>query len=61
MSEEAIKNFEEVYIVRQGHRLYLRIKRFIFMGIMAHFTGLELSKMAAAKGLGATKQLFLSH
>ena len=54
LSQEAINNFETEYNLRRRYRLYLRIKRLLPIGITAHFTGLELSKMAAAKVLGAT-------
>ena len=53
VSEHDFKNLEEMYSFRQKYKHYLRLKRFIPLGVVAPLTSTELSKMAYAAALGS--------
>jgi len=53
VSEHDFKNLEEMYSFLQKYKSYLRLKRFLPLGIVAPFTSTELSKMAYAAALGS--------
>lgn len=53
ISEKSFQNMQEMYEFRRKYKNYLRIKRLIPLGIVAPFTGTELSKMAYAAAIGS--------
>jgi hypothetical protein len=53
LSDEQFECLKDFYKLRRRHKTYLRLKRFLPMGIIAPFTGTELSKMGYAIALGS--------
>lgn len=53
ISDKGFESVQEMYEFRRQYKNYLRIKRFIPLGVVAPFTGGELSKMAYAAALGS--------
>lgn len=53
VSEHDFKNLEETYSFLQKYKGYLRLKRFIPLGIVAPLTSTELSKMVYAAALSS--------
>lgn len=53
ISERGFQDIQEMYEFRRKYKNYLRIKRLIPLGLIAPFTGNELSKMAYAAALGS--------
>ena len=53
VADHDFKNLEEMYAFLQKYKGYLRLKRFIPLGIVAPLTSTELSKMAYAAALGS--------
>jgi len=53
IAQKGFQNIEQMYDFRRKYKTYLRIKRFVPLGLVAPFTGTELSKMAYAATLGS--------
>lgn len=53
LSENSLKNVEEMYELRRKYKNYLRLKRLIPLIVIGPFTSNELSKIAYAAALGS--------
>lgn len=53
ISDKNFQDVQEMYEFRRKYKRYLRIKRFVPLGLVAPFTSTELSKMAYAAALGS--------